>query len=255
VISLVPELRRPLLRPPPRNPLPFLPRPGPGREPGSSFDFVGTAHFTGRSIYDAIQAASSGLNSGVAVELDRARFDGLNRMGYSVGPQLRARAEGEFVAATDAFGNRDGDIWLLDWSIEQIDRRVRMTLTPQELWRWRSVSSDISPYEIKGAGLWEAGLKDEALHYLDFTTSAMREYFPSLYRVLIIERNLLMAGRLMEVESQLADPQARLLVLMGMAHIEGVRELLREPERVSEGFDRYGLNYSSPIRIRRARVN
>jgi len=176
-------------------------------------------------------------------------------MGYSVGPQLRARAEGEFVAATDAFGNRDGDIWLLDWSIEQIDRRVRMTLTPQELWRWRSVSSDISPYEIKGAGLWEAGLKDEALHYLDFTTSAMREYFPSLYRVLIIERNLLMAGRLMEVESQLADPQARLPVLMGMAHIEGVRELLREPERVSEGFDRYGLNYSSPIRIRRARVN
>jgi len=98
-------------------------------------------------------------------------------------------------------------------------------------------------------------MKDEALHYLDFTTSAMREYFPSLYRVLIIERNLLMAGRLMEVESQLAAPQARLLVLMGMAHIDGVRELLREPERVSEGFDRYGLNYSSPIRIRRARVD
>ena len=255
MISLVPDLRRPLLRPPPRNPLPFLPRPGPGREPGSSFDYIGTAHFTGRSIYDAIQAASSGLHSGVAIELDRARYDGLNRMGYSVGPQLRARAEGEFVAATDAFGNRDGDIWLLDWSIDQIDRRVRMTLTPQELWRWRSVSSDLFPYEVRGARLWEAGMKDEALRYLDFTTRTMRKYFPSLYRVLIIERNLVMAARLMEVETQLADQQARVLVLMGMAHIDGVRELLREPEGVSEGFDRYGLNYSSPIRIRRARVN
>ena len=255
MISLVPELRRPLLRPPPRNPLPFLPRPGPGREPGSSFDFVGTAHFTGRSIYDAIQAASSGFHSGVAVELDRSRFDGLNRMGYSVGPQLRARAEGEFVAATDAFGNRDGDIWLLDWSIEQIDQRVRTTLTPQELWRWRSVSSGLFPYEVRGARLWEAGMKDEALRYLDFTTRTMREYFPSLYRVLIIERNLLMAARLMEVETRLADPQARVLVLMGMAHVDGVRRLLREPERLSDGFDRYGLNYSAPIRIRRARVN
>src|SRR5712692_4063570 len=235
--------------------MPLLPRPHPSREPGASFDFVGTAHFTGRSIYDTIQAASSGLHSGVAVELDRARFDGLNRMGYSVGPQLRARAEGEFVAATDAFGNRDGDIWLLDWSIEEIDRRVRRTLTPQELWRWRSFSSGLFPYEVKGAPLWEAGMKDEALHYLDFTTRAMHEDLPSLYRVLIVERNLLMASRLMEVESQLAGPQGRLLVLMGMAHIDGVRELLREPEGVREGFDRYGLNYSSPIRIRRARVN
>ena len=255
MISLVPDLRRPLLKPPPRNPLPFSPRPGPGRDPGSLFDFIGTAHFTGRSIYDAIQAASSGLHSGVAIELDRARFDGLNRMGYCVGPQLRARAEGEFVAATDAFGNRDGDIWLLDWSIEEIDRRVRMTLTPQELWRWESTLSDLFPYEVKGARLWEAGMKEEALRYLNFTTRAMREYFPSLYRVLIVERNLLMAARLLEVESRLGDSRSRVLVLMGMAHIDGVRELLREPERVSEGFDRYGLNYSSPIRIRRARVN
>ena len=255
MISLVPDLRRPLLKPPPRDPRPLLPKPGPGRQPGSSFDFVGTAHFTATSIDDAIQAASSGLHSGVAIELDRARFDGLNRIGYSVEPQLRARAEGEFVAATDAFGNRDGDIWLLDWSIEQIDRRVRMTLTPQELWRWRSVSDDLFPYEVKGARLWEAGMKEEALHYLDFTTRAMREYFPSLHRVLIIERNLMMAARLMEVERQLADAQTRVLVLMGMAHVHRVQQLLREPERVSEGFDRYGLNYSSPIRIRRARVN
>ena len=59
----------------------------------------------------------------------------------------------------------------------------------------------------------------------------------------------------MEIESQLTDPQARVLVLMGMAHLDGVRDLLRRPERISEDFDKYGLNYSSPIRIRRARVN
>ncbi len=251
---LVPDLRR-LLKPPPRDPLPFVPRPEPGQEFTSQFDLVGTAHFTGRSIADAVEAASSGMHSAVAIELDRARFDELNRSGYSVGILHRPAAEGEFVAATDAFGNRDGDLWLIDWSMDQIDHRLRMTLTPEELRRWLRISRELNHYELMGIQFWEAGMKKDALRYLNLTTEAMRGYSPSFHRVLIEERNLLMSARLIDIVRRFSDTEPRVLVLVGMAHVDGVRELLNSPKKISEGFQRYGLNYSSPTRIRRARVN
>ncbi len=254
MITLAPDLRR-LLKPPPKNPLPFVRRPEPGREFASQFDLVGTAHFTGRSIADAVKAASSGVHSAVAIELDRARFDELNRGGYSVGIPHRPAAEGEFVAATDAFGNRDGDLWLIDWSLDQIDHRLRKTLTSAELRRWIRISRELNPYEVMGIRFWEAGMKENALKYLNLTTQAMRGYTPTFHRVLIEERNLLMSARLMDIVRRSSDTEPRLLVLVGMAHVDGVRELLNSPEKISEGFERYGLNYSSPTRIRRARVN
>jgi len=255
MISLVPDLRRPILRPPQRDPIPLIPRPEPKTDYLPSFDIVGTAHFTGRSIADAIRAASSRMHSAVAIELDRQRFEELNRMGYVVGAPDRARAEGEFVAATDAFGNREGDIWLIDSSLDEIDRRVRMTLTKEELWRWATVSRHLYRYEATGALLWEAGMKDRALSYLDVATEAMREYFPTLHRVLIEERNLLMSARLIEVVRRISTSEGTILVLMGMAHVDGVREYLKSPERISEGLEMYGLNYSSPTRVRRAKVS
>ncbi len=255
MISFVPDLRRPILRPPERNPMPSVPRPSPGRDYGVSFDVLGTAHFTRRSILDSMEAASSGLHSSVAIELDKQRFDELDMMAYSIAPPFRQAAEGEFVAATDAFGNRDGDVWLIDWSINEIDYRLNLTLTREEIWNWNRVSRKLSPYEIAGARFWEMGRKREALEYLNLTTNAMREYFPSLYRVLIEERNLIMASRLIEIANQSEDQVGKTLVLVGMAHVRGLNELLQDPDRIQRGFETYGLNYSSPSRIRRVRVN
>jgi pheromone shutdown protein TraB len=255
MISFIPDLRHPFLRPPGRNPMPTLPRPSPRRDYGSSFDILGTAHFTRRSILDSIEAASSGVHSSVAIELDKQRFDDLDMMAYSVATPFRRVVEGEFVAATDAFGNRDGDVWLIDWGMEEIDDRLRMTLTREEIFTWNRVSRQLFPYEVAGARFWEMGRKEEALEYLNLTTKAMRDYFPSLHRVLIEERNLIMAARLLDIANQNVEQIGKTLVLVGMAHVGGLKELLKEPGLIQSGFEKYGLNYSSPSRIRRVKVN
>lgn len=254
MIDLVPDLRRPILHPPGRNPSPFTPLPTPRKNYAESFDLLGTAHFTRRSIVEAMRAAASGLHSAVAIELDKRRFDELDALGSSVSRPFRQVAEGEFVAATDAFGNRDGDLWLIDWDMEQIDERIQLTLTRGELWNWSRVSMRLHPYEAAGARFWELGRRQEALDYLNLTTNAMRDYFPSLHRVLIEERNLIMASRLLEI-ADMEEDVGKTLVLVGAAHVPGMTQLLKSPDRIQDGFRKYGLNYTSPTRVRRVKVN
>lgn len=252
MISLVPSLRRPILTPPDRNPLPFAPRPQPGGGGFEGFDIVGTAHFTRKSIGDAVSAASSRRHSSVAIELDRERFEELDVASVRAPWPHRAVAEGEFVAATDAFGNREGDIWLIDISMAEIGSRIARRMTEGELRAWNHVSRRLAPYEAAGAQYWEAGREEDAMRYLELTTRAMQRYSPTLYRVLIEERNLIMAARLMQVAQA---TRGRALVLVGKAHVEGIERLLSDPAKIEEGLARHGLNYSPPTRIRRARVN
>jgi pheromone shutdown protein TraB len=250
-ISIFPDLRRPLVPPPQRDPIPFSPRQPPGGY-ASVIDVTGTAHFTMRSIIDAMERASSGDYSAVAIELDRGRFDELSVASYYADPLYRPAVEGEFVAAADAFGNRDGDIWLIDMTMDEIRSRIASGLRPGELRSWAVASRELGRYERLGMRYWEAGMKEEAMRFLGATTRAMEEYSPTIHRVLIEERNALMAARLVEVAGR---TDGRILALVGMAHVPGVTGLLSRPEAIGRQLERYGLNYSPPTRIRRARVN
>ncbi len=156
------------------------------------------------------------------------------------------------MAASDAFGNRDGDIWLIDWSLGEIRSRLSRFMSGREAAAWNAVSSRLGRYEANGVWLWEAGRSDEALRYLGVTTDAMARYSPSLHRVLMEERNLVMASRLLDIRE--ANPGARTLVLVGRAHVEGLEELLSDPGRVRAGAKRYGLDVSPAERVRRVRV-
>jgi pheromone shutdown protein TraB len=250
MIFSFPDLRRPLVPPPDRNPLPFTPRPSPG-EGFRGFEFLGTAHFTRRSVSEAIRAVASGAYSSVALELDRRRFEALNLAPFA-GPWAPRMSEGEFVAAADALGNREGNVWLIDLSMEEIQSRIAEGMTPHELRRWNYVSSRLGGYEEAGIRLWEAGREDEAMSYLELTTRAMERYAPTLHRALIEERNLIMASRLLAVA---ARSSGRVLVLVGMAHVDGIKALLTDPEAIYQRMARLGLNYSPPVRIRRVAVS
>ena len=247
----VPDFRRPLVPPPDRNPLPFVPRPSPGGG-FEGFDVLGTAHFTRKSVTDAVMAASSGKYSSLALELDRQRFEALNVAPYRLPWGAKGEVEGEFVAASDALGNREGDVWLIDVSLGGIRSRVAENMTISELREWNYVSSRLRDYEIAGIRLWESGREHEAMRYLDMTTKAMERFAPSLYRTLIEERNLIMAARLLEVAS---TTKGKGLVLVGKAHAEGILELLSDTRSISEGFERFGIEYTPPLRIRRVAVN
>ncbi len=232
-----------------------IPEPRPGRSYSTIFDLLGTAHFTRRSIVEAMTAASSPLHASVAIELDRVRFEELAGIGYSVRKPWRETAEGEFVAGTDAFGNRNGDVWLIDWGVDEIIARIGMAVTWPEVRDWKHASTQMFPNEEAGTRLWEIGTKQEALRYHDPPAKAMRDNFPSLHRVLIEERNLVMASRLLEIANGNVELVGKTLVLVGMAHVDGIRELLEEPGRILQGFETRGLNYSPPTRVRRVKVN
>jgi len=252
MIALVPDLLSSILEPSDGNTLPFEPRPTPGAGLNWQVNIVGTAHFTRKSVADAMKAVSSGEYRSVALELDSERFAELELGSLSAPPALREIAGGEFVAAADALGNRDGDIWLIDMSMQEIRSRISAGLDDREAAGWDYVSRRLVPYEYEGLRQWEEGKEDRAMSYLDLTTRAMKEYSPTMYRVLIEERNLLMAARLQEVAALSAG---RVLVLVGKAHVDGIRRLLTRPGRIPESLREAGLNYSPPTRIRRVRVN
>lgn len=253
MISIIPDLRRPILRPPQRDPL--LPPPSPSTEIDykSRFDILGTVHFTRRSIMDTIELSSSGEYERIALELDRDRFDSLSLAGHYASPRLKPFTKGEFLSAADALGNRDIDIWLIDLSIREIIERLMSIAASNEVKDWIRIEGELMPYERLGLKLWEEGYRDRAIHYLNLSTKYMKDYSPSIYRVLIEERNHIMAARLIDIANKYGS--GKTLVLTGMAHVDGIRYLIDNPSIIRAGFERYGLNYSPPERVRRVKVN
>jgi pheromone shutdown protein TraB len=63
-----------------------------------------------------------------------------------------------------------------------------------------------------------------------------RRYFPSVWRVLIDERNALMAARLAWISSKNLDEgkNSSILTFIGAAHVEGIRELLQHPFQIRD---------------------
>jgi radical SAM protein with 4Fe4S-binding SPASM domain len=220
---------------------------------------LGTAHFTRRSLMEAYEAVRRLKPTDLAVELDMKRFQILNQRCASCPERELCAGKCEFVGATDALGNIDANIWLIDMSEEQIAERVRRLLPPSfGLWRfslasfplWRENGDD----EV---WLWEQGYKDEVLQRHAQRLEALRARAPHVWRVLIDERNALMAARLGWVVTQKLgrNERARVLALTGAAHVDGIRELLGSPRRISVELQRLGVRFSEPRLVRRVSVS
>ena len=85
---------------------------------------------------------------------------------------------------------------------------------------------------------------------------ANRKIFPSVWRVLIDERNALMAARLAWIASKNLNEgkNPKILTFVGAAHIEGIRELLGNPLLIKENLRRFNLSFTKPTLIRRVAV-
>ncbi len=217
-------------------------------------DIIGTAHFTRRSINDAYHSITSSRPEDIALELDWRRFQQLNTA--CIGCPRRDACKGicEFTVASDTLGNVNANIWLIDMSEREMRTRIRGLMTPIER---RNAAH--RRYRYGGetpVWLWERGFKDRVINNSKRQIEAERRYFPSVWRVLIDERNALMAARLASIASEQleAGDDPRILTFVGAAHVEGLRALLRNPIRVREALKRFNLSYSEPTLIRRVAV-
>jgi len=97
---------------------------------------------------------------------------------------------------------------------------------------------------------------------LDMTRSQFRQrthMFASralLWRVLIYERDTLMAARLAWIATQSlkAGREPNILALVGAAHVKGIRSLLRNPMAIRENLRGLQVSFTPPTLVRRIQI-
>jgi len=77
-----------------------------------------------------------------------------------------------------------------------------------------------------------------------------------VWRVLIDERDTLMAARLAWITTQSlkAGEEPSILALVGAAHVKGIRGLLKNPQRIEENLVQLNLEFTPPRLIRRIQI-
>ena len=221
---------------------------------------LGTAHFTRRSVREACESVERLKPTDLAIELDLGRFNALNGSCASCPKRLECDRKCEFVGATDALGNADANIWLIDMSEYEIAVRIRSAAYPWSSSGWGYISYAHMPFyndEEDEISLWERGFKEKVLDASQKRLELLRRRAPAVWRVLIDERNALMAARLAWIVSKSLDDgkKPKILAVVGAAHADGVKELLANPIAIKENIRRLSLKFTPPTLIRRVKIN
>ena len=217
-------------------------------------EIIGTAHFTRRSIDDAYRSTKTLKPKDVALELDLKRFQHLNNTCLNCPKNHSCKGFCEFTGAAEALGNVNANIWLIDMAEHEIRHRIRSIMTPFEnVHTGFQLSLNMGENPIE---LWEKGLKDRVINNSKKQIEAGRKSFPSLWRVLIDERNTLMAARLAWIASKNLKEKrdSKILTCVGAAHVEGINNLLENPLLIKGGLKKLRLPFTEPTLIRRVAV-
>jgi len=214
---------------------------------------LGTAHFTRRSLHEASEAVRRLQPTDLAIELDLKRFKILNNACFGCPRYGSCTLKCEFIGATEALGNVDTNIWLIDMSEHEIRQRIQRLTTPTWICR---VSIPFAHREDATKRLWEQGFKEEVLNSHQKRLERLRRYAPQIWQVLINERNTLMAVRLAWIATEKLETEKHpnILALVGAAHVDGIRDLLEEPTAIKTNLQRLGLRFTPPTLIRRISV-
>ena len=217
-------------------------------------ELVGTAHFTKRSLNDVHNTVKNRKPKDIAIELDWTRFNLLNNACVRCPRRGFCYEKCEFVGATEALGNVDANIWLIDMSEKEIQERIRYHLTFKELIQPRQ--QIIFRLPENPIWLWEHGYKNHVIENSKKRIEILRRYQPSVWKVLIDERNALMAARLAWIIQQNfnKDKDSKILAFVGAAHVEDVKKLLQEPKTIEEQLNYFNLPYTPPFQVKRVQV-
>ncbi len=175
---------------------------------------IGTVHFTTRSFHEASQVVKRLQPTDLAIELDLNRFKTLNTSCWACYRRGMCRAKCEFIGATEALGNVDANIWLIDISEHEISQRI-------------------------------------------YRLATLTSRAKATWRVLINERDTIMAARLAWIASKALreDGKPNILGFVGAAHVEGIKNLLSSPSIIKENLQKLNLTFTQPSLIRRISVN
>jgi pheromone shutdown-related protein TraB len=219
---------------------------------------IGTSHISSQSIKeieDYIEHQKPGI---VAVELDENRYQGLlhkkkpsmrgmfqvgfkgwlfgilghfveKKLGESVGVSPGS----EMMSAIKLAKKHQLQVAFIDQNIEITLKRLSGELTWKDKWNF---FVDI----IKGIFSGKKQMKELGLESFDLTKVPEKELikklmarvklrYPSFYRVLLTERNRVMARNLLTLSSM--NPDKKILAICGAGHVEGIEEILSKSKQ------------------------
>lgn len=217
-------------------------------------EFVGTAHFSERSVSDALKVVKDTKPVGICLELCPFRYEYLKRVQEDRLMRSFSLKRSEFVATVDFLGGVELDVWLIDMNQEEIAARVLTFASVEEARAWKRIQEYLEEREVVGLRLWEEGLKDEAMKVFNGDVELMRKTFPTLWKVLILERNVFMACNLVFLTSHYLDKnlkEFKIVVFVGAVHVEGIKQLLKQPEKAFQALESLGISFTEPYKIKR----
>jgi len=206
---------------------------------------IGTMHVSPRSREEVLRTILSERPTAVAVELDRARFLAMEReLKFTLGDALSLGRRGLINYALakveeklgESFGMAPGEemkaaieaakvlgvpLYLIDEDINVILEKLSRTPLREKILMTLEGLSVFMPF-----GKAELGDPLEEYHWMMLE---FRRRYPYLYRVLVEERNKIMANNLRAVVDSLFTSgvkKPRIIAVVGLGHKPGIERLL-----------------------------
>ena len=218
---------------------------------------IGTSHIAKQSVIEITNAMDEFMPDIVAVELDINRYNALiskskHRLGISeimrigvagyifamvgrlaqtkLGKIVNMEPGADMLSAINLAKNRKIKIALIDQNIMITLRRFSMFFTWRE--KFRLIGDVLRAIffpkrEIKRLGLEGLDLtKVPSKKLIKTLVNKMKNDYPNVYRVLLHERDSVMADNVLRMMKQ--EPDKKIMAVVGAAHMDGIIKLLRK---------------------------
>lgn len=229
----------------------------------SNIIIIGSSHIARQSMKDVEEAILKEKPDFVCIELDKKRYLGLakgqkpTKLGFEhirrygikgflfnfiggwverrLGKLVGVKPGSEMMMAVKMAKKTGAKVGLIDQDIEITMNRIKKCFGFKEVWHLiRDIFMGIffQKREIKRLGIENLDLtKVPPKKLINKLIKRVKKDYPSLYRVLIDERNKYMAQRLIDLEFK--NPGKKIIAVVGAGHEEGIKELLKKKNKIT----------------------
>jgi pheromone shutdown-related protein TraB len=226
---------------------------------------IGTSHIARQSIHEVKEAILREKPQIIAVELDRRRLSALlgrkkqklkikdiRKIGIKgflfgligsyvqkkLGSIVRVMPGADMLTAVKLARKKKIKIALIDQDIEITLRRISITFSWKE--KFRLLADVFKAIFFRKREMAKLGIKELDLtkvpekELIKKLTKNLKKRYPNLYKVLIKERNEVMANNLKDLMYQY--PQSEILAVVGAGHEEDIVNMLKKEPGISYSF-------------------
>ncbi len=212
---------------------------------------IGTSHIARQSLDEVEKAIVEGKPDIIALELDRRRLYSLfrkpgkirvydvKRVGIKgfifsligawaekkLGKIVGVAPGSEMKKAVRLARKHDIKIALIDQDIEITLKRFSKSLTWKE--KWNFIADIVKAFFVRKKVIEFDLTKVPDKKIIKKLVDHVKERYPNIYKVLIVERNHVMAGNLRKIMEKYSDK--KILAIIGAGHEDDILELIKKP--------------------------